>query len=253
MAVSHLLLLSGQDIPFIEGQVIIHPPSLKEWALLGETGLLMAYEAINLTKDKIKVKDKNVLKDKTNFDIFMSALNNNSEELVIKKQKAYITMFFALIFPQYRIQFYPQSIQFLDEAGKVSGEINSNNFEEFKKVISQMLYMKPRSSSEDRPIGAIEQRIMKQLEKRQAKLAELKGKGSEDIEETCIYSHYASILAVGNSIPLDEIMNYTIYQLLDSYTRFILYFQHKQFVQIKLAGGAKDKDEVEDWMKQLHP
>ena len=47
-------------------------------------------------------------------------------------------------------------------------------------------------------------------------------------------------------------MQYTVYQLFDEFQRFELKQSHDTYLKAKLA-GAKDLDEVENWMKNIHP
>ena len=43
-----LLLLSGNDIPFIEANLTIHNPTLKEIGYVGEENFLNGYQLLNL-------------------------------------------------------------------------------------------------------------------------------------------------------------------------------------------------------------
>ena len=70
-----LLLLSGNEIPFIQGQLVIHPPKIKEIAYLGEDLFYLGINFLCFSKDNLKEKDKNNLANKTNFDILMSMIN----------------------------------------------------------------------------------------------------------------------------------------------------------------------------------
>ena len=48
---NELLLLSGNDIPFIEAQVTIHQPTIKEIAYIGEEAFFTGCELINFSKN----------------------------------------------------------------------------------------------------------------------------------------------------------------------------------------------------------
>ena len=46
-----LLLLSGNDIPFIEAGMVMHPPKIKEIALIGEDTFFTGCGVLNFSKD----------------------------------------------------------------------------------------------------------------------------------------------------------------------------------------------------------
>ena len=49
--VNDLLLLSGNDIPFIEAQVSIHQPTIKEVAYIGEECFFTGYQMLKVNKN----------------------------------------------------------------------------------------------------------------------------------------------------------------------------------------------------------
>ena len=46
-----LLLLSGNDIPFVGAQISIHQPTIKEIAYIGEEAFFSAFELFNFSKN----------------------------------------------------------------------------------------------------------------------------------------------------------------------------------------------------------
>ena len=50
---------------------------------------------------------------------------------------------------------------------------------------------------------------------------------------------------------MNDLMQYTVYQLFDEFQRYELKIQADMYFQAKLA-GAQDLKEVEDWMKDIH-
>ena len=67
MKINRLLLMSKNDIPFEQAQLIIHNPTLKEIAIIGEDVFFMGCEYLNFSKQFLKEQDKNRLKDFTDF------------------------------------------------------------------------------------------------------------------------------------------------------------------------------------------
>ena len=96
------------------------------------------------------------------------------------------------------------------------------------------------------PSGEMAKKIAEKLQKRHNKLAEQKPDKKVDI-----LSRYISILTVGERKDMNNLFNYTIYQLFDEFKRFELKTGHDIYVQAKMA-GAQDLKEVEDWMKDIH-
>ena len=68
---NELLLLSGENIPFIEAQTIIHQPKLKEISMIGERSFFNGTKFLTFTKNMLNAEDKTGLEDKTDFDIIM--------------------------------------------------------------------------------------------------------------------------------------------------------------------------------------
>ena len=87
---------------------------------------------------------------------------------------------------------------------------------------------------------------MDKLNKRRQKLAEQKGD-----QKVSILNRFASILAIGQKQDLNEILDYTVYQLFDQFDRFSLKEHFDAHLKAQLA-GARDLGEVEDWKKDLH-
>ena len=73
--INELLLLSGNDIPFEDAQIIIHPPTLKEIAYIGEEAFFVGCELLKFSKDILTDEDKSHLVDQSNFDILMLIMN----------------------------------------------------------------------------------------------------------------------------------------------------------------------------------
>jgi hypothetical protein len=50
---------------------------------------------------------------------------------------------------------------------------------------------------------------------------------------------------------MNELLQYTVYQLFDEFRRFKMKEEYDIYVQAKMA-GAKDLDEIENWMSDIH-
>ena len=109
-----LLLLSGNDIPFIEAGMVMHPPKIKEIALIGEDTFFTGCGVLNFSKDILSQEDKINLADKGNFEILMSIIMDKSHP-VMQKNRVSALMVLSLLFPNYEIELTPQGILLKNE------------------------------------------------------------------------------------------------------------------------------------------
>lgn len=240
---NELLLLSGNDIPFIEAQVTIHQPTIKEIAYIGEEAFFTGCELINFSKNILPEQDKVNLEDKTNFDILIAILRERNA--VMQRNRNCVEMVLALIFPWYTIDITSDAIVLEKEEKRHL--INNDNFETFKTIFNMMFSFSKDESRDYNPSGEVAKRIAEKLKQRHQKLAELK-EGKQKID---ILSRYVSILAVGEHKDMNSLLNLSVYQLFDEFERFKLKMSYDIYFQAKMA-GAKDLKEVEDWMKDIH-
>ena len=244
---NNLLFLSGSDIPFIEGQVTIHQPSLIEIGYIGgDDTLYTGCELLKFSKDILKIEDKNNLSNQTDFNILMSIMREKNSMLKYNVNCALAVL--NLIFPDYEIHFAPNAIEFFQQETKC-GEINTQNFLQFKQLLIKMFCLEKLSATETQEVsGELAKKIAEKLARRQQKLAELQ---SAKRESLAIFSRYISILAVGEHKDLNTLSKYTVYQLFDEFQRFELKMGYDIYFKARLA-GAQDMKEPDDWMKDIH-
>ena len=240
---NELLLLSGNDIPFIEAQITIHQPTIKEIAYIGEEAFFTGCELINFSKNILSEQDKMNLEDKTNFDILIAILRERNA--VMQKNRNCVEMVLALIFPWYTINISNDGIVLEKEEERHL--INNDNFETFKTIFNMMFSFSKDESRDYNPSGDLARQIAEKFKKRQQKLSELK----ENKKKIDILSRYVSILAIGEHKDMNSLLNLSVYQLYDEFERFKLKMNYDIYFQAKMA-GAKDLKEVEDWMKDIH-
>lgn len=241
--VNDLMLFSGIDIPFPQAQIAIHQPTIKEISLIGEESFYSGCGALNFSKNSLSSEDRIALKDFTDFEILMSMINNKSFNT--QQTRIDILMILTLLFPDYQIKISQQEISLIKE--DESHLINSGNFEEFKKILTAMFCLKGKGSeTEYNPSGDKAREIIEKLNKRKQKIAEQNGD-----QKVSVLNRFASILAIGQKQDLNEILDYTVYQLFDQFDRFTLKEQFDIHLKAQLA-GARDLGEIEDWKKDLH-
>lgn len=242
--VNDLLLLSGNNIPFVPAQITIHQPTIKEIAYIGEEAFFAGCQLLDFSKNILSGEDKVNLEERTNFDILIAILRE--QNAVMQKNRNCVNMVLALIFPEYEISLEKDCIKLKKE--NEEHKIDNSNYEEFKSIINSMFsFGNSKDSKQDfNPSGDLAKKIAEKLKKRHQKLAELKPAQKVDI-----LSRYVSILTVGLQKDMNALLNYTTYQLFDEFKRYELKMGHDIYVQAKMA-GAKDLKEVEDWMQDIH-
>lgn len=247
--IDDLMLLSGNDIPFLKAGITIHPPTIKEIAYITEKSFFIGCEMLNFSKEVfLNPEDKSDLENLSNFEVLMTIMNERNTS--IENQKYCLLLVLSLMFPSYEISFLKDAIEFtlVNEDGiNEKHYIDKNNFEEFKIILRQLFCLERGESSELKPQGDLAKKIADKLKERQRKLA----KDSGGDGKVAIYSRFVSILAVGLQKDMNSLMNYTVYQLFDEYQRYELKIQFDAHTAAMLA-GAKDLKEVENWTKDLH-
>ena len=241
---NELLLLSGNDIPFIEASLTIHPLTIREIALLGEEVFFTGCELLKFSKDILTNEDKINLSNYTDFQILMSIMNDNSVSMQNNVSSAQMVL--DLLFPLYTVTISPFGIT-CSQDNDVCGAITEQNFDAFKQLLKQIFCLEKTSEKEYDPSGDLANKIADKFKKRKQQLANLKQKP----EKVAIFSRYISILAVGEHKDINTLMNYTVYQLFDEFQRFELKLAYDMNLKARLA-GAKDVKEPEDRMKDIH-
>ena len=244
MEIDDLLLLSGNDIPFLPGQFIIHQPRIKEIAYISENIFWHGCELLKFNKENLISQDKLNLFNQSNFNIIMSMI----QEKTIESRKAMVNVMsvLSLMLPEYTIQLKKEAIQLINSQTGEIKEINNNNFEQFKQIIIQMYCLKS-SEKQYNPSGQLAQRIVDKIKKGRQKKAQL----GPAVSKISILSRYISILAVGQQKDINDLMNYTVYQLMDEFNRFNLKLHYDSWTQYRIA-GATGMEDPEDWLKDIH-
>lgn len=242
---NELLYLSGNDIPFEQAKVILHQPTIKEIAYIGEKNFFTGCQFLIFSKEKnLQDKDKILLEDSNDFKILMTMIRQDN--VITKNYKICMHMVLTLIFPQYKIDFLPLSIRLLKD--KESFFIDENNFDKFKKIIQRMFCLGVgQNSSRYNPGGPQAAALVKKFQERARKLAKLKGKSEDQIN---IFSQYISILAVGQQKNMNQLLQYTVYQLQNEMRRFRMKTTYDIHLQARMA-GAQNLQEVKNWMEKI--
>ena len=237
-----LALMCGTDIPVPECQIIIHQPSIKEIALIGESDFFSGIQCLCLNKSMF-VKDESDLANTSNFQIFMTIM---SEKEAADKKFA-VQQVCTLLFPKYKVSFTPRSIMIM--GGEAPIMIDENNFEFLQAAITDVCCLKtgPMDQQAFNPADAKAREIAEKLMRGRSRVAAQKGETN-----ISIFSQYLSIITVGlNSMSLQNAMDLTMFQLYDLVERYMLYINWDMDVRCRLAGGKPD-NQPDNWMKSIH-
>lgn len=236
-----LALMTGIDFPIPELQVIIHQPTLKEISMIGETDFFLGIQVLSINKN-VYIQDEQILQQITNFDVFMSIMN---EKEAIDKKTATLQVL-TLLFPQYKVNLLPRSIM-LSQNGETF-IIDERNFEVFQKVVSEQFCLKDTEQQQFNPQSKKAREIAQKLMKARQKVAEIKATENSG----SVLGLYLSVLVVGTgSMSLQQAGELTMYQLYDLIERYHLYINWDIDIRSRMAGAKADKP-LENWMKQIH-
>lgn len=249
--IGDLLLLSGNDIPFPEARVNIHQPTLKEISFIGEEAFFMGCGFLNFSKELLSEQDKINLSNYDDFDIFMSTMINKTD-MATRRCINNAKLVLNLMFPLYGIEVRNDAIVLIKNEQEFI--INKNNFLNFKKIIIKMFCLDLGENSfkeEYNPVGDMSKKIAEKFKKRHEKLLKIENEQNKNNKNFSILSRYVSILSVGCQKDLNNLMQYTIYQLYDEFQRFQMKVQWDAYIQAKMA-GAQNLEDVDNWMIDLH-
>ena len=244
--INKIMLETGIDIPFEEAQLIIHQPTIKEIAYIGQKSFFKGCSYLNFSKNNLSFQDKNNLKDLSDFEILMTLMKEKNQK--IQQNKICMQLVLSLLFPDYQIAFLPLSIMLSKDNERHL--IDKSNFDNFKIYIQKMFQLKNFLNQDKNynPGGPQAAAIVKKIQQGKRKRAKLKAQSGEIQEEIEIIAKYISILSIGLQKNKKELSNYTFFQLVSEYNRFILKNQFDTYFSAKLA-GAQNIEQVQYWMK----
>ena len=234
-------LATGVDIPIPECQLILHQPTLKEISYIGEDTFFLGIQTITVSKNMLKVEDKSLLDEISNFQVFMTIVNSKESK---KKKDAVISVF--QIFRLGKPTFTPQSIILTE--GDQNFLIDINNFEALQNVIKIVACFNSDHMDQQafNPANDKAKEIADKLMRGRERVAAQNG-----AVVSSVFSRYLSVLTVGLHVPLQNLVECTMFQLYDLLERYILYINWDLDIRTRLAGGSPDS-QPEDWMKSIH-
>ena len=248
-SIDSLTLISGIDVPIPEIGVNIHQPTIREIAYIGEKSFYEAAQTIIIQKkdfinglENITQEDKTALSQMSNFEIFLKLVEANP----LSNTK--VQMLLSLLFPDFNSSIEERFIFLVNPKEQKSILINDSNFEILQEVITTILCLQSGNTKEEfNPQGDRAREIAEKIKKGRERAARLKG---EKRQQSNFLSKYISGLGIGtNTLNIHNVLDLTLYQLLNQLERYGLYTQYNISIQAKMA-GAKDVEDV-DWLKDI--
>lgn len=237
-----LALMCGTDLPIPQCQLIIHQPTITEISLIGDNIYFTGAQCLTLHKNMFVNEGKEALNDITNFQIFMMVMSDNKA----KDKKDAVIQTLQLLLSNYKVVFSPRSLIFMSSDGNIT--IDENNFDYFQNILRLVFCSKngPMDQQSFNPQGSKAQEIAQKLMRGRDRIAKEKGSSNSSV-----LTQYLSTLTIGLHLSLNELKNYTLFQIYDLIERYGLYLDWDIDIRSRLAGGKPDKH-PENWMKNLH-
>lgn len=248
-SIDSLTLISGIDVPIPEIGVNIHQPTIREIAYIGEKSFYEAAQTMIIQKEgfingleNITQEDKIALSQMSNFEIFLKLVEANP----LSSTK--VQMLLSLLFPDFNSSIEERFIFLVNPKEQKSILINDSNFEILQEVITTILCLQSGNTKEEfNPQGDRAREIAEKIKRGRERAARLKG---EKRQQSSFLSKYISGLGIGtNTLNIHNVLDLTLYQLLNQLERYGLYTQYNISIQAKMA-GAKDVEDV-DWLKDI--
>lgn len=248
-SIDSLTLISGIDVPIPEIGVNIHQPTIREIAYIGEKSFYEAAQTIIIQKkdfinglENITQEDKTALSQMSNFEIFLKLIEASS----LSSTK--VQMLLSLLFPDFNSSIEERFIFLVNPKEQKNILINDSNFEILQEVITTILCLQSGNTKEEfNPQGDRAREIAEKIKRGRERAARLKG---EKRQQSSFLSKYISGLGIGtNTLNIHNVLDLTLYQLLNQLERYGLYTQYNISIQAKMA-GAKDVEDV-DWLKDI--
>ena len=248
-SIDSLTLISGIDVPIPEIGVNIHQPTIREIAYIGEKSFYEAAQTMIIQKEdfingleNIAQEDKIALSQMSNFEIFLKLVEANP----LSSTK--VQMLLSLLFPDFNSSIEERFIYLVNPKEQKSILINDSTFEILQEVITTILCLQSGNTKEEfNPQGDRAREIAEKIKRGRERAARLKG---EKEQQSNFLSKYISGLGIGtNTLNIHNVLDLTLYQLLNQLERYGLYTQYNISIQAKMA-GAKDVEDV-DWLKDI--
>ena len=238
---TRLALMTGVAIPIPECQLILKQPTIEEISYLGEEDFFIGVQTLCISKTMV-IEDKNVLDKVSNFQVFMTVMNDKST--IDKRQKVESVL---QLMGLGQAAFTPRSLILTDDNNN-SHMVDDNNFDALQGAIKLITCASngPMDQQAFNPGNDRAKEIADKLMRGRARVAAQNGNSTGSA-----FSRYLSILSIALHMMPKQLQQLTMFQLYDLIERYSLYINWDLDIRTRLAGGKPDSH-PDDWMKNIH-
>ena len=250
--------LSGADIPITECGIALTQPTILQIEQVGEMDFLYGVSCFAQYEKIINTlrQGNTELEEVSDFQLLLEVINTSSGA----QMKKGVDILFSLCLPRYEVQWEEDSIVFLEQTEKElvpRGRVHGFNFDVFSAVIKDLFADKSALNKEDEynPANEKAKEIADKIQKGKEKIAKQKGeKVDKEVSPGSLYGTMISILSVGVPYDINALYNYTPFQLMDAFTRYMAKVASDQYERISLV-PLMDTSKIEapePWMRSLY-
>ena len=251
------LYLSGEDVRVKTCGVVLKQPRIRDIVQFGENDFFAAVHMVSNPKEIVESlrAGKTELLNIPDFQVFIGVLAADENSPI----RIMFNNFTNLCLPDYKVEITKRSINFkVEDDGPVVGQLNPFNHKEFGQTLKELFL--PSNSEESDPeynydknnkrAAALAKRIKENREK--LRKAEQSQMGAGD--NSSIFALYTSVLSIGMNKSINDLYDYTPFQLYDAFTRFLQKMQYDTYqstMMIPFIDTSKI-DKVDDWLHNIY-
>jgi hypothetical protein len=212
--------LSGLPILIPSCNVAMTQPKVRDICAFGEDDFFLSvnlFTEVDKYVEKIKMGNSQ-LSFYSDFQILMVILDQDISA------KIAVLNLFELIFPDYKCELAPGSINFRNvEEEKLVGRLDPMNFEDFRDMLRMAFIPATGKEGADPQYNPADERaaeIAAKLKRGNDLRKQIQAKTNEGKAPSSLFATYVSALSVGLSMDINIFFEYTPYQLYDSFLRY---------------------------------
>lgn len=251
------LYLSGEDVRIKACGIVLKQPRIRDIVQFGESDFFAAVQMVSDPKEIVESlkAGKSELLNIPDFQVFIGVLAADENSSV----RIMFNNFVSLCLPDYKVEITKRSINFkIEEDGPVVGQLNPFNHKEFGQILKELFLPSGGDSKEpeynydknNKRAAELAKRIKENREK--LRKAEQSQMGAGD--NSSIFALYTSVLSIGMNKSINDLYDYTPFQLYDAFTRFIQKMQYDAYqatMMIPFVDTSKI-DKVDDWLRNIY-
>ena len=222
------LILSGQPLLIKNANIFVTQPKIKDIVQFGENDFLVGVQMLIEMEEFVEQikqgnSELNIISD---FQLLLIMVN---EDLTVKKV---VLDLFTLIFPEYKVKFTENTIDFFvenDQQESLVGRIHPFNFKNLQEVLNDAFIPQIDNEREPdyNPANDMAAQIAEKIKRGRKKIH-----AQKSVEDRSIYADYCSTLSIGMQMDINIFFNYTPFQLYDAYRRYFSKVQSDFYTRV---------------------